>query len=104
MYNFGGDPKTKFLRLLFSAVRRPPIRPTIKNFTWHCPCLSSDVRPGANPIRWGQSYTDVYTLGQIKNSSSGGPSGGALRGPHQEVGGQMAEGGRRRAKADGGQT
>ena len=28
-----GDPKTKFLRLFLSAARRPPIRPTIKNFT-----------------------------------------------------------------------
>ena len=47
----GGDPKMKFLHLFLSAVRRPPIRPTIKNFSWHCPCPSSDVRPGINPIR-----------------------------------------------------
>ena len=26
-----GDPKTKFLRLFLSAVRRPPIRPPKKN-------------------------------------------------------------------------
>ena len=29
-YNFVGDPKTKFLRLFLSAVRRPPIRPPKK--------------------------------------------------------------------------
>ena len=28
-----GDPKTKFLHLFFSAVRRPTIRLTIKNFS-----------------------------------------------------------------------
>ena len=31
-----GDPKMKFLRLFLSAVRRQPIRPTIKNFSWQC--------------------------------------------------------------------
>ena len=49
---FMGDPKTKFLRLFFSAVRRPPIRQTTKNFTWHCPCPTSNVWPGAIAIKW----------------------------------------------------
>ena len=38
------DPKMKFLRLLLFAVRRPPIRPTIKKFSWHCSCPTSNVR------------------------------------------------------------
>ena len=45
----------KFLRLLLSAIHRPPICPTIKNFYWHCPCPTSDVPPGANTV--GKSYT-----------------------------------------------
>ena len=57
MVRMKGDPKTKFLRLFQSAVRRPPIRPPIKNFPWLCPRPLSAVRPGANPIKWGQSYT-----------------------------------------------
>ena len=63
-YKKTGNSKTKFLRLFLSAVHRLPIGPTIKNFSRHCPCPMSDLRPGANPIKWGQSYTDVYTLGQ----------------------------------------
>ena len=43
-----GDPEMKFSRLFLSAVRRPPIRPTTKNFSWNCPCPSFDVRPGVN--------------------------------------------------------
>ena len=45
-----GDPKTKFLRLVFSTVRRPTIRPTIKKKT--SPDIApvrrttSDLRPG----------------------------------------------------------
>ena len=42
----------KFLRLFLSAVRRPPIRLTIKT------CLSSNVRPGANTV--GPILYDVY--------------------------------------------
>ena len=45
-----GDPKTKFLLLFLSAVCRPPFLPTIKNFPWLCPCPTSDVLPGANPL------------------------------------------------------
>ena len=42
------------------AVRLPSDRrpfPTIKNFSWHCPCPTSDL----GPIQWGQSYT-LFTL------------------------------------------
>ena len=51
----------------------------------------SDIRPGANPIKWGQSYTDVYTPHQ------GGPQGGPIR--RSEGGGRTmkGKGGRRRA-------
>ena len=37
-----GDPKTKFLRLFFSAVRRPTIRPTKKKLLLTLPLY--DVR------------------------------------------------------------
>ena len=46
-----GDPIMKFLRLFLSAHLSDR-----KNFSWHCPCPSSDVRPGANTGEWGQSY------------------------------------------------
>ena len=52
-----GNPKMKFLRLFLSAVRRPPILPTIKT--------SLDIAPvrrptwgqysGVNPIQWGKT-------------------------------------------------
>ena len=45
---------------------------------------------------WGDPKTKFLRL----YSSSVGPS----MGPHQEVGGQRVEGGRRRAKVDGGRT
>ena len=48
-----GDPKTKFLRIFLSAHKKLLLTLPL-----------SDVRPRANPIKWGQSYTDVYTLGQ----------------------------------------
>ena len=77
-----GDPKTKFFCLLFSTVRRPPIRPTIKNFTWHGPCPTSNVR---RPT-WGQSYTDVYNPTPSYTPHQGGtrpyqrgPQGGPIR-------------------------
>ena len=44
-----GDPKTKFLRLFFSALRRPPHPTAHKKFYLTLPL--SDVRPGANPIQ-----------------------------------------------------
>ena len=61
-----GNPKMKFLRLFLSAVRRPPIRLPKKNFSWLCPCPPSTLRPGANPIKWGQSYTDVAKSGEVE--------------------------------------
>ena len=65
-----------------SAVRRPPSdnalrrptplrptdRPTIKNFSWHCPCPTSDVRPGANTV--GSILYDVYPLGHTNVPST----------------------------------
>ena len=50
-----GDPKMKFLRLLLSAVCRPPIRPTIKTSLEIAPVRhpTSDL----GPIQWGKSYT-----------------------------------------------
>ena len=96
---FWGDRKMKFLRLFFSAVCRPTIHPTIKNFSWHCPCPTPDVRPPT----WGKSYKvggQSYKVGSIlyrclhfrtKHSSSGGHkalSGGPSRGHHQEGGGR----------------
>ena len=53
-----GDPKTKFLLLFLSAVHHPPFHPTKKNSPDFAPLHpTSAVRPGANPIQWGQSYT-----------------------------------------------
>ena len=58
-----GDPKMKFLLLFLSAVR-PSVRP--KKILLTLPLRpTSAVRPGANPIQWGQSYTHFYTLGEI---------------------------------------
>ena len=71
-----GDPKTKFLRLLFSAVHSPSIRPTKKLY------LTLPLSNVRCPT-WGQSYKVGSILFIL-----------LIRGPHQEVGGQRAEGGR----------
>ena len=95
-FKFVGDPKTKFLPLFFSAVRRPPIRPIIKNFTWHCPYPMSDVRPGANPIQMFIILLQVILL--IKGAQ--GPIRGALKGAPS--GSWRAEGGGWTTKGRGG--
>ena len=99
-----GDPKTKFLRLFLSTVRRPTICPTIKNFSWHCPCPTSDLRPGANPIKWGQSYTDLWLVGRTASTPTPTPNPTPSYTPHQGApsGGRRAEGGGRTTKGKGG--
>ena len=42
---------------------RPTDRPTINNFSWHCPCLTSDIRPGANTkdsIQFNSNFIPFY--------------------------------------------
>ena len=63
---FGGDPKTKFLRLFLSdSALRPP---TWKKLLLTLPFF--DLRPltwgqSYKDFYWGQTYTYFYTLGQI---------------------------------------
>ena len=96
-----------------SFVRRPPIRPTKKNFSWHGPCPTSDIRPGADPIQWGKcgvnpiyGRTEGPTCTPTPAPFTPNPTPSYLS--HQEgpngapSGGLRAEGGRQRALSDGG--
>ena len=55
-----------------SAVRLCPSPsdspPTVKNFSWHCPCPMSDL---VVPIQWGQSYTMFTGLAPGRTSDRG---------------------------------
>ena len=60
--NLTGNPKTKFLLLFLSALRRPRIRPTKKKLLLTLPL--SDVRCRTWGHYSGVNPNDVYTLRQ----------------------------------------